>query len=286
MHMKNSSKKSFYLHSTADLPHTDDSISVPRVQGRTISRPRQAHGIRRLRAFTNVLKIRAELLNKTLGLEIPNLNARLSGSAQPVTVRGEAQRVNNITSIEGIEALALSKIPKHGNAILATRGAQRTIRRNCDGVDIALMTGKVVAQFAVGQVPDLDELIPTSGDNDGVGGYRGETDARDPFSVTFRLRGNGILALTKSVPELDGAIAGTRDDLTVVNGEGNGEDILGVAQETTSGGAGVDIPKTKSAIPRARKAELAVGGDHHILNGVAVAEAASLREAVLAFLTG
>lgn len=78
--------KFFYLHSTADLPDTDDAISVPRVQSRAISRPRQADSIRRLRAFTNILKLRAELLNKTLGLKIPNLNARLSGSAQPVTV--------------------------------------------------------------------------------------------------------------------------------------------------------------------------------------------------------
>lgn len=148
------------------------------------------------------------------------------------------------------------------------------------------MTGKVVAQFAVGQVPDLDELIPTSGDDNGVGGDRGETDARDPFSVTFRLRGNGVLAFTEGVPKLDGAIARTRDDLTVVDGEGNGEDILGVAQETAGGGTGVDIPKTESAIPRAGKAELAVRGDHHILNGVAVTKAASLRETVLTFLTG
>lgn len=194
--------------------------------------------------------------------------------------------MNNITSIEGIETLALSKIPKHGNAIFATRGAQRTIRRDGDCVDIALMTGKVVAQFAVGQVPDLDELIPTSGDDDGVGGHRGETDARDPFTVTFRLRGNGVLAFTEGVPKLDSAIARTRDNLTVVNGEGDGENILGMAQETAGGGTGVNIPKAESAIPRAGKTELAVRGDHHVLNGVAVTEAASLREAVLAFLAG
>ncbi len=153
----------------------------------------------------------------------------MSSSAQPVTVGGEAKGVDDITSIEGVETLALSKIPKHGNAILTTGSAKRAIGGDGDGVDVALMSGKVVAQFAVGQVPDLDELIPTSGDDDRVGGDRGETDARDPFGVTFRLRGNGVLALSEGVPKLDGAIARTRDNLTVVNGESDGEDILGVS---------------------------------------------------------
>jgi hypothetical protein len=268
------------------LPNADHTISVTGVQGRAISRPRQADCIRRLRALTNVLKLRAELLNKTLGFKIPNLNARLSSSAQPVTVGGEAKRVNDVTSIERVETLALSKIPKHGNAILATRGAKRTIRRDGNGVDITLMSSKVVAQFAVGQVPDLDELVPTSGNDDGVGGNGGETDARDPFGVTFRLGSNGVLALAEGVPKLDGAIARTRDNLTVVNGESDGEDILGVAQEAAGGSTGVDVPKTEGAIPRAGKAELAIGGDNDILNGVAVTEAASLGETVVTFFTG
>ena len=224
-------RKTFFkfLHSTADLPHTDHTISVTRVEGRSISRPRKADCVRRLRALTHVLKVRAELLNKTLGFKVPDLNARLSGGAQPVTVRGEAERVNDITSIQRVETFALSKIPKHGNTVFATRGTKRTIRGDGDGVDIALMSSKIVAQFAVGQVPDLDELIPTSRDDDRVGSDGGETDARYPFSMTFRLGSNGVFALSESVPKLDGAIARSRDDLTVINGESDGEDILGVA---------------------------------------------------------
>jgi hypothetical protein len=47
---------------------------------------------------------------------------------------------------------------------------------------------------------------------------------------------DGVFAVTESVPQLNGAVAGSRDDLTVVGGEGNGENIVGVANETTGGG--------------------------------------------------
>ena len=66
----------------------------------------------------------------------------------------------------------------------------------------------------------LDQLVPARGDNDRVLGVGGEPDARDPLLVT--LVGDGELAVTEGVPELDGAVAGTGDDLAVVGGEGEG----------------------------------------------------------------
>ncbi|KAH9288652.1 hypothetical protein KI387_032769, partial [Taxus chinensis] len=52
-----------------------------------------------------------------------------------------------------------------------------------------------------------------------------------------------------------------RDDLAVVDGEGNTEDILHVADEAAGGMPGVEIPEAELAVPRARKCELAVRGD-------------------------
>jgi len=97
---------------------------------------------------------------------------------------------------------------------------------------------------------------------------------------------DGVLALSQGVPKLDGLVAGARDDLAVVNRKSNGKDILGVAQETASGGAVVDVPKAEGAIPRAGDAELAVGGDDNVLDVVAVATESSLGESVVAFLAG
>ena len=106
----------------------------------------------------------------------------------------------------------------------------------------------------------LDELVPASGDNDGVLGVGAEAHAGDPLSVA--LVGDGELAVTEGVPQLDGAVTGTGDDLSVVGGEGNGEDIVGVADEGAGGVAGGQLPQTESLVPGGRQSVGTVGGDH------------------------
>lgn len=43
---------------------------------------------------------------------------------------------------------------------LATRGAEGSIRRDGDGVDVAGVAAMVGLELAVGEVPDLDGLVP------------------------------------------------------------------------------------------------------------------------------
>jgi hypothetical protein len=57
------------------------------------------------------------------------------------------------------------------------------------------------------------------------------------------------LAVTKSVPQLDGAIARAGNDLSVVGGEGNGENIIGVSNESAGGSTGGELPKAESLVP-------------------------------------
>ena len=49
--------------------------------------------------------------------------------------------------------------------------------------------------------------------------------------VKLKSYSNGVLALSKSVPQLDGLVAGSRDDLSVVSREGDRENVLGVGNE-------------------------------------------------------
>ena len=93
----------------------------------------------------------------------------------------------------------------------------------------------------------LDDLVPTGRDDDRVHWVGREADARDPFGVTFIL--DLEFAFTKSVPELDGLVARPRDNLSVVGREGDGENVLGVTDESTSSEASVEVPKTKSLVP-------------------------------------
>lgn len=49
-------------------------------------------------------------------------------------------------------------------------------------------------------------------------------------------------ALSEGVPEFDSAVTGAGDDLTVIGGEGDGEDIGLVAKELTGGQSCVKVP--------------------------------------------
>lgn len=94
----------------------------------------------------------------------------------------------------------------------------------------------------------LDHLVPASGDDDGVLGVRRESHAGDPLGVA--LFGDGVLAVTKSVPELDGPVAGTGNDLAVVGGERDGKNVVVVANKAAGGLTGGELPQTEGLVPR------------------------------------
>lgn len=110
-----------------------------------------------------------------------------------------------------------------------------------------------------GECTHLDELVPASGDDDGVLGVGGEPDAGDPLGVA--LVGDGVLAVTEGVPQLDGAVARAGDDLAVVGGEGDGQDVVGVADEAAGGDTGGELPQAQGLIPRGGESVGTVGGD-------------------------
>jgi len=192
--------------------------------------------------------------------------------------------VDDISSIEGVEVLSFVEVPEHGSSVLSSGSAEGTIRGDGDGVDVVSVTGEVGAELAVGQVPDLDLLVPASRDDQGVLSVGGEADAADPFGVTLIL--DGVLALAKSVPKADGLVARARNDLSVVSGESNAENILGVTNESLGGGSRVKVPQAKSMIPRSREGELAIRGDDNVLNEVRVSVKRTTGNTVLSFFSG
>lgn len=115
---------------------------------------------------------------------------------------------------------------------------------------------------------NLDNLVPSGGDDDGVEGVGGEADARDPLGVALVL--DVELALSEGVPELDGAVTRSRNDLAVVGREGDGENVGGVTNEAAGGEAGVKVPETEGVVPRRRQSELSVGRDNNVGDEVVV----------------
>ena len=68
------------------------------------------------------------------------------------------------------------------------------------------MSDQVVAELAVGEVPDLYETVPPSGNNQWNRNRWAKAHTRDPFRVALAITGNGVLALTKSVPQSNGRV--------------------------------------------------------------------------------
>jgi hypothetical protein len=106
----------------------------------------------------------------------------------------------------------------------------------------------------------LDQLVPTGRHNDGVLGVRAEPHAGHPLGVA--LVGDGVLAVTERVPELDGSVARAGDDLAVVGREGDGEHVVGVADEAAGRHACGELPETERLVPGCREGVGAVGGDN------------------------
>eukprot|EP00967_Tisochrysis_lutea_P116365 scaffold187307_cov26-Tisochrysis_lutea.AAC.2 len=81
---------------------------------------------------------------------------------EPVAVGREDHRVDDIARDKRVQVLALVEIPEHGGAVLTAGCAERAIGRDSDSVEVAGVADKVGAQLAIGEVPYLDELVPTA----------------------------------------------------------------------------------------------------------------------------
>jgi hypothetical protein len=214
-------------------PDSDKVVSVTSKQSRAIGAPgkgdgRWDDGLLTGRLGEEVGCAMVKIGNDGLALEVPDLDRALGGGAQPIAIGAEDERVDDVTGLgERVQVLALVEVPQHGNSVLATAGAQRTVGRNRHGVDVTGVADEVRSQAAVSEVPDLDELVPSTRNNHWVAGVGREAHAANPLLVrAFAFAVDGVLALTESVPQLERLVARARDDLTVVGREGNAHDIL------------------------------------------------------------
>lgn len=105
------------------LPDADGVVGVAGEQGLSVSGPgqRQALGLVGLRRGRDDLG--AQLLDGLLAGQIPDLDRGTVGDAQPVAVGREAQGVDDVVVLQGVQVLAVIQIPQQGLGVLATGGA-------------------------------------------------------------------------------------------------------------------------------------------------------------------
>jgi len=165
---------------------------------------------------------------------------------------------------------ALAQIPEHSLTVLSAAGSKRSIWRDGDSVNVTGVAAEVVLEAKVAQMPDLQGLVPTTRDDDWVlGGWR-ELHGAHPLVVAVL----ALLApfeLTEGVPELDGLVSAGGDDLSVVGGEGDGENVVLVAGESGGGDASFEVPESQGLVPRGGNGELAAGADDDVGDEVVVA---------------
>lgn len=114
-------------------------------------------------------------------------------------------------------------------------------------VDLSLVAGEGVHESHVRVIPDFDRLVPGSSDAEGGLLLVIELDARDGVSVLVLV--NDVLALATGVPDSDGFVQTSRDDLSVVRRERDREDVFGVSGKAVHRGASCDVPESAGAIP-------------------------------------
>jgi len=269
-------------------------ISETSEQVEAVSRPGEGYAIGDSLVRALALRgrdLRLELSNHLLGLQVPDLDGDLSGSNQPVPVGGEDHGVDNRSGFQRVQVLLLLQVPEHGSAVLSAGSAEGTIGRDSDSVQVSLVVLEGVLQqlrLGVLEVPDLDLLVPAARNEEGRGRSGGESDARHPFVVSSSLGialgivDQVVLHLAEGIPELDGAVTASRDDLSIVTGESDRQNVLSVADESADAVAISDVPKAESAVPGGGDSALGIGGEDNIRHEVVVASQSSLGIAIVA----
>lgn len=136
-------------------------------------------------------------------------------------------------------------------------------------------------ELTIGQIPDLDGAVPGPRDDHRVNRGGRESNAAHPVAVGIGVL-DCVFAFSEGIPELDRSVAGGGDDLSVVGGKSDTEDILGVPDEASGGDSDIKIPEAQGRIPGARQSELAVGGDDDVVDEVGMARQPALGDAVRA----
>ena len=187
------------------------------------------------------------ILDELLLGEVKNLDASLSGDHKPVESLGEEDAVDGGVAVVLGEPLALDDIPDHDLSITRARSEEGGVLDDIKGGDLSLVTLEGVEEGHVKVVPNLDGLIPRG--SDAKSGLASVVEAHNRDGISVLVLVNGELALRTGVPDLDFSVEGTSDDLSVISGKSNREDVSLVTNELGDGSAGGDVPETDSAIP-------------------------------------
>lgn len=137
------------------MPDTDEVVSVASKQVLTISGPGERDNARSARLSILESKVGLELVNELTLLKVKDLDGRLSGSTEPVSVGREGQSVNLISARKRVEMSVSIEVPKDNLVVFTTGSAEGSIRGDGDRGDVALVANAVGLKRSGSEVPNL-----------------------------------------------------------------------------------------------------------------------------------
>jgi len=164
-----------------DLPDADQVVGVAGEESLSVGGPGEGSTRRSLGFGGRRQHFRFQLVHDDFAFQIPDFDGSTGCGAEPVSVGREGESVDGVASIEGVKMFSFVQIPQHGLTVLATGSAKGAVGRHGDRVQVARVADVVRLQLAVCQVPNLDEFVPSSGDDDGVGVSWRKADTGDPL---------------------------------------------------------------------------------------------------------
>jgi hypothetical protein len=231
--------------------------------------------------FDDVLQLAERLL---VSVNLPDSDFVLSGSGDPVHLGVEGDLVDGGASFVFIDGLLeVGDVPNVELLVLAAgHDVPTTVGGDGDGVDVAFV-GFELEPDGVVDVPDFEPAVPADADEIGLDSDAlafidgAEPDLGDPIVVVVGL--SGELAVSEGVEEADFPFGACGEDLPVVRGEGDSEDLLLVSDESLGGLAGGEVPEPDVVVPRGGEQVFAFVGDGEVGDEVGVASERLLGEA-------
>jgi len=177
------------------------------------------------------------------------------------------------------------------NFVFSTSGQIFGVGWNGNSVDLSAVWFECISDLEV-SVPNFESSVPTDWGEVGLESdfgvgleVGGVSHLADPVLMVVGL--TGVLAVGQSVPKLDFVVGSWRDNLSVVGGEGHGENFLLVSDKLTDCLSGSQVPESEGLVPWGGDTEESVVGEGNIGNEVVVScerFVGNSVNAVLAFL--
>ena len=186
-------------------------------------------------------------VNELLVWEIVDLDAVFGTNNEPVELRGEQDNVDWGFSINLFEMSSFNQVPDIDFTVSTSRGNEVSVWCKIKSVDLSLVSNEGVHQAHDGVIPNLNGLIPGGGDDDWGLNIVEVSNAGNPVGVWVLV--NGEFTGSVDVPDLDLLVDGSGGNLSVVWGESNRENILGVSDEGLSGLSSRQVPESDGSIP-------------------------------------